>query len=75
MSELRNKMIQQMQLKGYSKNTIATYIECLVCLSNHYQTSPDLLSVDQIREYIQHKLTVGDANEILRLIKSFHSLA
>lgn len=57
MSELRNKMIQQMQLKGYSKNTIATYIECLVCLSKHYQTSPDLLSVDQIRDYIQHKLT------------------
>ena len=59
MSELRNKMIQQMQLKGYSKNTIATYIECLICLSNHYQTSPDLLSVDQIREYIHHKLTVA----------------
>jgi hypothetical protein len=46
MSELKNKMIQQMQLKGYSKNTIATYIECLVCLSKHYQTSPDLLSMD-----------------------------
>ena len=57
MSELRNKMIQQMQLKGYSKNTIATYIECLVSLSKHFKTSPDLLSVDQIREYIQYKLT------------------
>mgnify|MGYP001559190347 CR=1 FL=1 len=57
MSTLRNKMIQQMQLKGYSKNTITTYIECLVNLSNHYNVSPDLLTVEQIREYIHYKLT------------------
>ena len=64
MSELRNKMIQQMQLKGYSKNTIATYIECLVSLSKHFKTSPDLLSVDQIREYIQYKLTEAKLSKL-----------
>lgn len=58
MSALRNKMLQQMELKGYSKNTISTYIDCLVSLSKHYKTSPDLLSVDQIREYFHYKLTV-----------------
>lgn len=57
MSTLRNKMIQQMQLKGYSKNTINTYIDCLESLSRYYKSSPDLLNVDQIREYIHHKLT------------------
>ena len=58
MSALRNKMLQQMELKGYSKNTISTYIDCLSSLSKHYKTSPDLLSIDQIREYFHYKLTV-----------------
>ncbi len=58
MGTLRNKMLQQMELKGYSKNTISTYIDCLSSLSKHYKTSPDLLSIDQIREYFHYKLTV-----------------
>ena len=57
MSTLRNKMIQQMELKGYSKNTIQTYIECLSSLSRYWKASPDLLTVDQIREYIHYQLT------------------
>src|SRR4030067_2773015 len=57
MSTLRNKMIQQMELKGYSKNTISTYIDCLASLSKHYKTSPALLSIEQIREYFHYKLT------------------
>jgi len=53
-----------MQLKGYRKYTIATYIECLICLSNHYKTSPDLLSVEQIREYIQYKLSEAKLSKL-----------
>ena len=70
-------MIQQMQLKGYSKNTISTYIECLVNLSNHYNTSPDLLTVEQIREYIHYKLTEKNLNkswmnQIISSLKIFY---
>ena len=56
MSTLRNKMIQQMQLKGYSNRTIDTYINCIISLSKYYNTSPDLLTVEQLREYIQFYL-------------------
>ena len=63
MSALRNKMIQQMELKGYSKNTISTYIDCLSSLSKFYKTSPDLLSLDQIRAYFHHKLTVDKVSK------------
>jgi integrase/recombinase XerD len=56
MSELKNKMIQQMQLKGYSNSSIKTYTECIAGLSNYYKTSPDLLSVEQVRNYIHFKL-------------------
>lgn len=56
MSTLRNKMIQQMQLKGYSPNTIRSYITNLLGLAKHYNTSPDLLTVEQIRNYFHYML-------------------
>lgn len=56
MSTLKNQMIQQMQLKGYSKSSIKNYTECIVSLANYYKTSPDLLSVEQVRNYIHFKL-------------------
>ncbi len=57
MSTLRNQMIQQLELKGYSPKTIDTYIGNLVQLANYYHTSPDLLSVQQIREYLHYMIT------------------
>ena len=57
MSTLRNQMIQQMELKGYSQKTISAYLDSLIALSKHYNTSPDLLSIKQIRDYIHYKLT------------------
>ena len=48
-------MIQQMELKGYGKNT-NTYIDCLASLSRYYKTSPDLLSIEQIRDRFHFKL-------------------
>ena len=56
MSELKNKMIQQMQLKGYSTSSIKNYTECIVGLANYYKISPDLLSIEQVRNYIHFKL-------------------
>lgn len=50
-------MLQQLQLKGYSSNTIETYISCIAALANYYKTSPDLLTTEQIRAYIQYHLT------------------
>jgi site-specific recombinase XerD len=56
MKTLREQMIQQMQLRGYSQSTIETYIESILSLSKYHNTSPDLLSIEQIRNYIQHGL-------------------
>jgi site-specific recombinase XerD len=57
MTTLRNKFIQQMQLKGYSSQTIKSYTEAIIALSRYCQTPPDLLSTDQIRQYIQYNIT------------------
>lgn len=57
MSELRKKMIQQMELKGYSSRTIKTYTETLIALSKHFNASPSTLSNEQIRDYLHQGLT------------------
>lgn len=56
MSALRNQMLQQMQLKGYSSNTIENYLQSISYLSKHYNQSPDELTTDQIRDFIQHHM-------------------
>lgn len=56
MSTLRNKMILQMQIKGYSSRTVITYTKSILALAVHYNTSPDLLTTQQIRAYIHYRL-------------------
>lgn len=56
MSSLREQMIQQMQLKGYSQQTIASYLNSIQSLSKHYNQSPNELTSDQIRLFIQREL-------------------
>jgi site-specific recombinase XerD len=77
MSELRTKMIQQMQLKGYSQRTISTYIDCIASLSKYFKTPPDLLTAEQIREYIlyclnEKKLSKSWLNQTISAIKILH---
>src|SRR3989304_871937 len=57
MTTLRNKFIMQMQMKGYSKSTVRSYTETLAALADFYNTSPDLLTTDQIRKYIHYRLS------------------
>lgn len=56
MSTLRNQMLQVMQQKNFSENTISTYLGCLSSLAKHFNKSPDLLTVEQINEYFRRCL-------------------
>jgi len=74
MKTLREQMIQQMQLKGYSQRTINTYILCIRLLSRYYGLSPDLITTDQIRSYIEYclierKLSKAWLNQIISALK------
>jgi len=67
-------MIQQMQLKGYSERTISTYILCISLLARYYNLSPDLITTDQIRDFIQHclverKLSKAWLNQTISALK------
>lgn len=56
MSSLREQMIQQKQLMGYSQQTIVIYLNSIQSLSKHYNQSPDEVTWDQIRFFIQREL-------------------
>jgi site-specific recombinase XerD len=77
MKTLREQMIQQMQLKGLSPRTIDTYIDCILALSKYYKTSPDLVTIEQIRSYIQYclverKLSKSWLNQTISALKILH---
>lgn len=76
MNPLRAQMLQQMQLKGYSKSTITIYLEAISLLSKHFGTSPDKLTTQQVRDFIQSRIQSGSAgkswvNQILSAWKLF----
>ena len=51
MSALRQKMIEDMQIRNYSPHTIEAYVRCLAHFAGHFGKSPDLLTLAHIREY------------------------
>ena len=59
MSELREKMKMDMELKGYSPTTIKSYIGHVSNFAKYYNKSPELLREKEIREYL-HYLIVND---------------
>ena len=51
-SQLRQSMINDMELAGYTKDTQTCYIGAVVKLQDHYATRPDKLTEKQVQQYI-----------------------
>src|SRR5712692_10309022 len=51
MTPLRQRMIEDMQLRFLSAGTQRSYLHYITGLARFYQTSPDHLSLEEIREY------------------------
>lgn len=52
MTELRKRMLQEMQLRNYSESSIKTYIKCIEQLSKYFKRSPDLLDRQEVKDYL-----------------------
>jgi integrase/recombinase XerD len=51
MTALRQRMIEDMQLRGLSKHTRECYVRAVRKMAEYYAKSPDLLTEEQVRHY------------------------
>ncbi len=51
MTPLRQRMIEDMQLRGLSLHTQRAYVQAIELLARHYHKSPDLLTEEDLRLY------------------------
>jgi hypothetical protein len=51
MSELRNRMIQDLKLAGLVKGTSEVYLRAVHQLAAYYMTPPDQLTEQQVQDY------------------------
>ena len=56
MSVLRQKMIDQMLLRGFSERTKESYLNSVNLLARHYSVSPEKLSHDDIQNWFLYLL-------------------
>jgi site-specific recombinase XerD len=54
MTLLRQRMIDEMTLRGMSPRTHESYLGAVYGLARHYKQSPDQLNIEQVRGYLLH---------------------
>lgn len=54
MTALRKRMMEDLQLKGYSKATQEVYLHCVRKLAKYYGRSPDQVTEEELRAYFLH---------------------
>lgn len=61
MTELRKRMMEDLQLAGYSPKTQKSYVDAVRNLTKYYMLSPDLLGEEEVRQFFLHLITVRKA--------------
>ena len=51
MTPLRQRMLEDMQLRNYSAQTMRAYLHCVADFARHFRTSPEHLGPEQVRTY------------------------
>jgi site-specific recombinase XerD len=58
MTTLRQKLIDEIQLRGFSIHTQDSYVRCVAGLARFYHRSPDQIGDDEIKTYLLHLLRI-----------------
>ncbi len=62
MTPIRQKLIQDLTIRGYSANTIKQYVRTVADLASFHKTPPQELSKEQIHSYLFHLVTDRNAS-------------
>jgi integrase/recombinase XerD len=54
MTPLRQRMLQDMQMRNLSPHTLEAYVRAVARLAAYYKTSPDRLDLEQVRGFLVH---------------------
>jgi integrase/recombinase XerD len=54
MTPLRQRMLQDMQMRNFSRHTYEAYIRAVAKLAAFYKLSPDRLDLEQVRAFLVH---------------------
>jgi integrase/recombinase XerD len=78
MTPLRQRMLEDMQLRGLAARTQEAYLAAVQHLALHYAKSPDLITEDQLRQYFlflcnEKRLAPNTSNVALNGIKFFYT--
>ena len=78
MTPLRQRMLEDMQLRGLAQRTQEAYLSAVQQLALHYGKSPDLITEDQLRQYFlflcnEKHLAPNTTNVALNGIKFFYT--
>ena len=76
MGKLRERMHEEMVLRGMSVRTQESYLAAVVALTKHYGCAPDTISEEQVRSYVlyllaERKLSASSVNVAVSAIRFF----
>jgi len=77
MNDLRQRMIDQMLLKGFSERTKKTYLDAVSLLARHYHISPDKLQSQDLQNWLlylvkERQLSPATCRVYLNAIRYFY---
>jgi hypothetical protein len=78
MTQLRQRMLEELQRRNYSAGTIRLYLHHLAAFALHFHRPPDQLGAEHIRQYQlfliqQKKLAWSTYNQIVCALRFFYA--
>ena len=79
MSELRKRMIRDMELRNFSPATQRGYLRAVAGLAEYYHRSPDRISTEEIQDYVvyllsERKVAIGTCHGIITGLRFFYTV-
>jgi integrase/recombinase XerD len=76
MTPLRQRFIDDLRLRNYARRTIDTYVAHIAAFAKHFGRSPEVLGVNEVREYQLHilarKLSWSSFNQAVCALRIFY---
>lgn len=78
MTQLRQRMLEELQLRNYCAGTIRLYLHHVAAFAKHFHRSPDQLGAEEIRRYQlflihEKKLAWSSYNQIVCALRFFYA--